>query len=33
MLQTSVPVRNLDARAPYYPFYGTGADQLNVGGG
>jgi type II secretory pathway pseudopilin PulG len=33
LLQTSVPVRNLDARAPYYPFYGTGADQLNVGGG
>jgi type IV pilus assembly protein PilW len=33
LLQTSVPVRNLDARAPYYPSYGTGADQLNVGGG
>ena len=33
LLQTSVQVRNLDARAPYYPFYSTAADQLNVGGG
>jgi type IV pilus assembly protein PilW len=33
LLQTSVPVRNLDSRAPYYPSYGTGLDQLNVGGG
>lgn len=32
-LQTTVSVRNLDARAPYYPVYGTGTDQLNVGGG
>lgn len=33
VLQTSVAVRNLDSRAPYYPYYGTGTDQLNVGGG
>jgi type IV pilus assembly protein PilW len=33
LLQTSVTVRNLDSRAPYYPVYGTGTDQLNVGGG
>jgi type IV pilus assembly protein PilW len=33
LIQTSVPVRNLDSRAPYYPFYGTGGDQLNVAGG
>jgi type II secretory pathway pseudopilin PulG len=33
LLQTSVQVRNLDARAPYYPFYSAAADQLNVGGG
>jgi type II secretory pathway pseudopilin PulG len=33
LLQTSVQVRNLDARAPYYPFYSSAADQLNVGGG
>jgi type II secretory pathway pseudopilin PulG len=32
-LQTTVPVRNLDARAPYYPAFGLGTDQLNVGGG
>jgi Tfp pilus assembly protein PilW len=33
LLQTTVPVRNLDARAPYFPYFGTGTDQLNVGGG
>jgi type IV pilus assembly protein PilW len=33
LLQTTVPVRNLDSRAPYYPSYGTGTDQLNIGGG
>jgi type IV pilus assembly protein PilW len=32
-LQTSVPVRNLDSRAPYYPTYDAGTGQLNVGGG
>lgn len=35
MIETTEVVRNLDSRAPYYPFYSTnnGADGLNVGGG
>jgi Tfp pilus assembly protein PilV len=33
VLQTSVAARNLDSRAPYYPYHGIGTDQLNVGGG
>ena len=34
VFETSAPIRNLDARAPYFPTYtATGTDQLNVGGG
>jgi len=34
LFETSAPIRNLDARAPYFPTYtATGTDQLNVGGG
>ena len=35
LFQTSAALRNMDARAPYYPTYSAsnGADQLNVGGG
>jgi type IV pilus assembly protein PilW len=34
-VETTVPVRNLDSRYPYYPFLSTnnGVDQNNVGGG
>ncbi len=35
LFQTTAALRNLDARAPYFPIYSAtnGADQLNVGGG
>lgn len=34
LLETTVPTRNTDTRAPYYPTYSTLAgDQLNAGGG
>jgi len=31
--QTSVAIPNMESRAPLFPSLGTGADQLNVGGG
>ena len=31
--QTSVAIPNMESRAPIFPSLGTGADQLNVGGG
>jgi len=33
LFQTSVAVPNLGSYAPFFPAVGTGADQLNVGGG
>ncbi|HEY6892031.1 MAG TPA: hypothetical protein VI300_29785, partial [Solirubrobacter sp.] len=33
LLETTAAVRNLDARAPYFPSYTAGSDQFNVGGG
>jgi type IV pilus assembly protein PilW len=33
LFQTSVAIPNMESRAPFFPALGTGADQLNVGGG
>jgi type IV pilus assembly protein PilW len=33
LFETSVALPNMEARAPFFPFTGTGTDQLNVSGG
>jgi len=33
LVETSVPLRNLDAQLPYFPTYGFASDQQNPGGG
>ena len=33
LIETTTAVRNLDARAPFFPVYSAGGDQFNVGGG
>lgn len=32
-VETTVAPRNMDSRAPYFPTFSSGGDQLNVGGG